>query len=291
MLAVAALVLQVAYFFARGTLTSLLLKTVVSEESVLEQLVSVSGVVVRDERVVAAPVTGTVRWVAAAGARLASGASVAKIYTADGGVQNIAAPVSGVMIPVLDGLEGVLQPNAMENIDVAEVRKLSQKTQAVADGAKVKQGSIFFKLVDNFSWYYLVNLSRADFTLLRPQKKSLRFAFSPQEEVSASWAVLSEDEDAVRLVFALSEDVEGAFLQRLSDAEIVVRRITGFVLPSSALISRGAETGVYILEKSQVSYLPVKVLGEVGENVVIEGVRTGRTVIKNPYLVSEGQRL
>lgn len=291
MLAVAALVLQVTYFFARGTLTSLLLKTVVSEESVLEQLVSVSGVIVRDERVVAAPVTGTVRWVAAAGARLASGASVAKIYTADGGVQNIAAPVSGVMIPVLDGLEGVLQPNAMENIDVAEVRKLSQKNQAVADGAKVKQGSIFFKLVDNFSWYYLVNLSRADFMLLRPQKKSLRFAFSPQEEVSASWAVLSEDEDAVRLVFALSEDVEGAFLQRLSDAEIVVRKITGFVLPSSALISRGAETGVYILEKSQVSYLPVKVLGEVGENVVIEGVRTGRTVIKNPFLVSEGQRL
>jgi len=291
MLAVAALVLQVTYFFARGTLTSLLLKTVVSEESVLEQLVSVSGVIVRDERVVAAPVTGTVRWVAAAGARLASGASVAKIYTADGGVQNIAAPVSGVMIPVLDGLEGVLQPNAMENIDVAEVRKLSQKTQAVADGAKVKQGSIFFKLVDNFSWYYLVNLSRADFALLRPQKKSLRFAFSPQEEVSASWAVLSEDEDAVRLVFALSEDVEGAFLQRLSDAEIVVRRITGFVLPSSALISRGAETGVFILEKSLVSYLPVKVLGEVGENVVIEGVRTGRTVIKNPFLVREGQRL
>ena len=291
MLAVAALVLLATYFLARSTLTSVLLKTVVSEESVLEQLVSVSGVIVRDEHVVAAPVTGTVRWVAVAGARLASGASVAKIYTADGGVQNIAAPVSGVMIPVLDGLEGVLQPNALENINVAEVRKLSQKSQAVQDGAEVKLGSIFFKLVDNFSWYYVVNLSRAEFALLTPQKNSLRFAFSPQEEVSASWMVLAENEDTVRLAFALNEDVEGAFLQRLSDAEIVVRRFTGFVLPSSALISRGAETGVYVLEKSLVSYLPVKVLGQVGENAVIEGVRAGRTVIKNPFLVSEGQRL
>ncbi|MBS3886268.1 MAG: hypothetical protein KGZ41_06880 [Dethiobacter sp.] len=290
-LVVAVLVLQVAYFFARSTLTGLLLKTVVSEESVLEQLVSVSGVIVREEHVVAAPVTGTVRWVAAAGARLAAGASVAKIYTADGDVQNIAAPVSGVMIPVLDGLEGALQPADLERVDVSEVRKLSEKNQAVPDGAEIKQGTIFFKLVDNFSWYYVVDLTRADFALLTPQRNRLRFAFSPEEEVPASWAVLKEDADTVRLAFALSEDVEGFFVQRLSDAEIVVSRITGFVLPSSALISRGAEQGVYLLEKSLVSFLPVKVLGEVGENVVIEGVRSGRTVIINPFLVREGQRL
>ncbi|MFW0861092.1 MAG: HlyD family efflux transporter periplasmic adaptor subunit [Dethiobacter sp.] len=291
MLVAAVLALQVAYFFAGSMLTRLLLKTVVSEESVLEQIVSVSGVIVRDERVVAAPVTGTVRWVTTAGARLATGANVAKIYTADGGVQNISAPVSGVMIPVLDGLEGALQPGDLERIDAAEVRKLSKKTQAVPDGAEVRQGSIFFKVVNNFSWYYVVDLSRDDFALLTSQRNRLRFAFSPQEEVLASWVVLKEGEDTVRLAFTLSEDVEGSFVQRLSDAEIVARRITGFVLPSSALISRGADTGVYLLEKSVVSYLPVKVLGEVGENVVIEGVRSGRTVIKNPLLVKEGQRL
>lgn len=291
MLAVTIFALQAAYFLAGSRLAGLLLKTVVSEESVLEQLVSVSGVIVRDERVVAAPVSGTVRWVAVAGARLAAGASVAKIYTGDGGVQNVAAPVSGVMIPVLDGLEGALQPGDLERIDAAEVRKLAKKIQAVPEGAEVKQGSIFFKMVNNFSWYYVVDLSRDDFALLTPQRNRLRFAFSPEEEVSASWEVLKEDEDTVRLAFALSEDVEGSFVERLSDAEIVVSRITGFVLPSSALVSRGAERGVYILEKSVVSYLPVKVLGEVGENVVIEGVRSGRTVIKNPSLVREGQRL
>jgi len=179
----------------------------------------------------------------------------------------------------------------LERVDVSEVRKLSEKNQAVPDGAEIKQGTIFFKLVDNFSWYYVVDLTRADFALLTPQRNRLRFAFSPEEEVPASWAVLKEDADTVRLAFALSEDVEGFFVQRLSDAEIVVSRITGFVLPSSALISRGAEQGVYLLEKSLVSFLPVKVLGEVGENVVIEGVRSGRTVIINPFLVREGQRL
>ncbi len=290
-LAAAVLALLAAYIFAGNTLTGWLLKTVVSEESVSEQLVSVSGVIVRDERVVAAPVSGTVRWVAAAGERLAAGASVAKIYTADGGVQNIAAPVSGVIISVLDGLEGALQPGDLERIDAAEVRKLSKKTQALSDGDAVKQGSILFKVVNNFSWYYVIDLSRDDFALLTSQRKRLRFAFSPEEEVQASWVVLKEDEDSVRLAFALSEDVEGSFVERLSDAEIVVRRMTGSVLPSTALISRGAEKGVYILEKSVVSFLPVKVLGEVGGNVVVEGVRCGRTVIKNPFLVREGQRL
>lgn len=291
LLIVAILVLQLAYSFTGNILTRLLLKTVVSEESAIEQLVSVSGVIVRDEMVVATPVTGIVRWVATAGARVAAGSSVAKIYTTDGGVQNIVAPVSGVMIPTLDGFEGILQPNALENIDVAKFRDQAKENQAVPDGANVTQGSIFFRVVNNFSWYYVAKLSRDDFSLLAPQRSRLRFAFSPKEEVSASWRVLGEDESGVRLAFALNEEVAGCFVQRFSDAEIVVSRTTGLILPSSALISRGAEIGVYILDKSVVRYLPVKVLAEVGEQVVVEGVRTGWTVIKNPFLVREGQRL
>lgn len=292
LLAVGLLVLQATYYLARNALAGMLVKTVISEDSVLEQVITANGVIVRNEHVVAAPATGVIRWSATGGNRVAVGADLGTIHAENGSIQVLKAPVPGVFIQELDGLEGELQPNALAGIDVAQIKKMPGKQYVVADGKEVKQGSMLYKIVNNYDWYFVAELSAKDVAALGERKSSrLRFAFSPDEEVWAAWSVVAENEDSMLVAFTLQEDVDGCFSQRLADADIIVRRITGLVLPSSALVLRGEEAGVYVIDKSVVRYIPVSVVETAGETIVVEGVRAGFTVITNPLLVREGQRL
>jgi putative membrane fusion protein len=292
LLVVGILVLQAAYSLGRGVLASMLVKTVISEDHVFEQNVSISGVIVRDEHAVVAPITGTVRWVVAAGDRLALGASVAVITPENGSSRNVSTPFSGVIIPELDGLEGNLHPNALHEIDMKEIGQMPQKTNRVMDGEEVWQGTMLFKVVNNYNWYFVTELTEEAYEALSERKTTtLRFSFAPEDEVGASWSVLSEEENRVRVAFEIKEDLEGYFTHRLADADLIVRRTRGLVLPTSALVMRGEETGVYVLNKSVVRYRPVNVLETDGKMVVVEGVPAGFTVITNPFLMKEGQRL
>lgn len=290
--AVGLLLLQATYSLARDALAGMLVKTVISEDSVLEQLISVSGVLVRDEYVVAAPVSGVIRWNMTEGNRVAVGTGVASIHTENGGVHLLKSPVPGVLVYKLDGLEGELQPNALATIEMSQLRKRSVKEHIIADGKDVSQGTMLYKIVNNYDWHFVAELTLRDFQSLDERKNSrLRFTFSPEEEIVATWKVVGEGEDTVTLAFTLKEDVEGCFSRRFAEAEIIVSRFTGLVLPSSALVLRGEEAGVYVIDKSVVRYLPVNVVETAGEQVVVEGVRTGFTVVTNPSLLREGQRL
>jgi putative membrane fusion protein len=292
LLAAAALVLQAAYSFARDALAGMLVRTVISEDTVLEQLIVAGGVIVREETVIAAPVTGTVRWVAEPGERLSVG-SRAAVITAENGMQrNIYVPASGVMVPELDGLEGLLHPKALESIDLKEIRRMRQKILATAEGEEVRQGTILLKVVNNYIWYFVSDIPVDELELLADRKTvPLRFDFAPDVEVSATWSELERDERLARVVFEIREEVAGCFTRRLAEAEVVARRTRGLILPETALLERGEDTGVYILDKAVVRFRPVEVLDYDGDTVVVSGVPHGFTVITNPRLVKEGQRL
>ncbi|EEG77606.1 HlyD family efflux transporter periplasmic adaptor subunit [Dethiobacter alkaliphilus] len=291
MLALGLLVLQVTYSLGRSVFASLFVDTVTSENSVLEHTVSASGVLVRDEHVVAAPLTGTLHWLVPQGERVPLGATVATITTAGGIQQKVTAPVPGMLIKQLDGLEGELQPKALADIRPEKINDV--KPQQAESGEDVQQGSIIFKLVDNYTWYFVAGMSRQEYNDFREFSASarLRFSFAPKEEVRSQSAKLSETDETVTVAFTLQQDIDGGFTERFAEADVIMRGTSGIVLPSSALLLRGDETGVYVVEKSVVRYRSVDVLDVAGDQVVVDGLRPGFPIITNPGLVREGQRL
>jgi putative membrane fusion protein len=287
-----ALVLHTAYKLARDALTGLLVRTVISEDTVLEQSISTRGVIIRDEQPVAAPVTGKVHWVAKAGERLSLGSRAAVITPENGSPRNIYVPVPGVIITDLDGLEGMFSPKDLREVEMKTVLQLKEKTHRIREGEEVRQGSMLFKIVNNYSWFFVAELSLPEAEALRERKSvSVRFQMAPGEEANAVWTLLKEDDERVLAAFEIKDEVKGCFTQRVTEAEIIIRRTRGLVLPESALVQRGEDTGVYILDKAVVRYRRVDVLEMSGDNVVVGGIPHGFTVITNPGLVKEGQRL
>jgi putative membrane fusion protein len=289
-LATLAFGIRAAYFFTADKVTALLLKTVIGDMGELENVIKVNGLIVRDEHPVAAPVTGTVHWLVKDGERLAVNIPVASISAADGTVHTVVTPFAGIVVRQLDGLEGMLQPQALDGVNVPQLLKTAVKHQQIEQAEAVPQGSMLFKVVNNFSWCYLFHLPDGT-ALPESDRHRLRFSFAPGRDLSGRTVLRRAENDSMTLAYEFTDDVDGFLWQRQAEAEIITGRIQGVILPLSALVEREGETGVFTLEKSVVRYRSVEVVGISGELVAVDGLRIGLRIITNPDLVREGRRL
>ncbi len=280
------------YSFGLDALGARFVRTVVVESGVLETLLAVEGVIVRKERVVTAPASGKLEWVVEEGERLSVGTLAARIKTGESTWQAVHTPAPGLIIMQLDGLEGVLQPQSLTEINVPLTRKLPLQQRSLLTGEEVTRGSVLFKMVDNFTWYYLIELSAHEYAGLSERASvTMRFSFTPDQDVTGRLDVVKQEDDKVTISFEINGAVDHCFKERFSSADVVTKRTRGTVLPASALIEQEGETGVYILDKSVVRYRPVDVLDAWQGKVVVSGLRIGFSVITNPNMFREGQRL
>lgn len=292
MAAAAFLLLQAGLTYARSVIAAKFVNIVISEEGVLEAGHIVRGIIVRDEKVVAAPITGVLHWKAAEGARLPAGAAAAYIAADDGTRHPVLTPRPGIVVTRLDGLEGLLRPQALPDLNVESIYAYAgQPEHRKAEGDNVRQGTILFKMVDNFSWYFALKLSEEEFAAMAEVKNvMLRFPFAPQDEVAARRRSTYEQKGMNTIILEVREDLPGFFAERFTSAEII-SRTGGIVLPGSALVMRGEERGVYVLENSVVRFRPVEVLKVTGNEMAVTGIGSGFRVIANPILVREGMRI
>ncbi|MBS3948364.1 MAG: hypothetical protein KGZ57_08710 [Dethiobacter sp.] len=285
--------LQALYSLSHNFIAARFVRTALAEKGFLQDSKSIHGVFIRAEQVVAAPVTGTLTWLVQGGERLAAGTPVAQLAAGEQlGNTTITSPLPGVVMLALDGLEGALQPQALETVDVVGLLKNPPPKQQFAAGDLIKQGSMLFKVVDNHRSYFL-------FALLAEEHRSLglatgqllRFSFDSGQEVSGKLVMQQTDEDAEKVIMAAELTADIRQPTRFAEAQLIFDKTRGIVVPTSALVQRGEEVGVYTLEQATVSYRPVEVLAAGEETVVVEGLRLGLKVIVNPRLVREGQRL
>ncbi|NLZ38662.1 MAG: hypothetical protein GX893_03535 [Firmicutes bacterium] len=292
-LAVGLLLLQLSWSAGRKVVAALFIKTITAQKGVLEQSLPVEGVIIRHERVMAAPVSGTLHWQVETGERLALGETVAKIVTVAGNTHTVTMPEPGVVVRELDGLESMLLPLLVENpvsLDFEKLKQSGLQVETLANGAEVQQGSLFFKIVNNHSWYYAVQFKKEHFISL-DGKQTVYLRFSGSENIAAQVKSLREDGEKITAVFMLQQSVDEYYRQRFLAAELIADRTAAIILPAQAIVLRDGQAGVYVLEKSYVRFLPVQVLQAGKEKVAVDGVREGMSVIVNPRLVKEGQKI
>lgn len=290
--AVAILLLQALFTLGHNFVAARFIQTVVADEGVLETVLPVKGAIAREERLVAAPATGILSWLADEGEKVAVGKDIARISLADGRIVTISAPVPGLLSFQLDGLEGTLVPHGLASVSTNFLEELVPSQRRTESGDMVSQGSLVGKIIDSFAWYFLASVPAEEVRGLDGAGTCrARFPFSRGEAVRGRLAYWGEEGDRVLLALEFDVDLDGYLNERFIEAEIVLKQTSGVVLPASALETREDGTGVYTLEKGTVRFRPVEVLAEVDGEVAVSGIPPGLSVITNPALVREGQRL
>ncbi|MCL2336306.1 MAG: hypothetical protein FWC60_02675, partial [Firmicutes bacterium] len=95
------------------------------------------------------------------------------------------------------------------------------------------------------------------------------------------------------LLLELSEYPDDFIHRRDIELQLVIRRLTGWLVPKDAVVFKDGRPGLYVILKQQVSWLPVTVTDRMGDTVSVtgDGLNDQLRYISNPDRVNEGTRL
>lgn len=274
----------------------------------LKEIISTTGYLVREEESVSAPTNGTLKKIFNEGARVRPNTVVAEVITpsmeTSTGQANkeMKAPRAGVVSYELDGLENLFTLENWNKLQPKEVLDLDEDQEREA---QVEQGRPLVKIVDNLapSYIYLQLKEKELGAIPFAEGDLIEFAITSeeaegfQEDIWARISHVKKENGYVQVLITNRRLKELALANRKLELEIIKNKYEGYVVPKDSLVIQDGKKGVYLVYKQVVRWVPVELVGTVGDEVAIKNVpdRTSLSenmqIIVNHGLVKEGQRV
>ncbi|WP_338819366.1 hypothetical protein MTCOM_07920 [Moorella thermoacetica] len=253
----------------------------------LEDNLPLEVYIAREEKVLTAPVTGTLTPVIPEGERVPVGATIANLLPVAAGTNPVAikAPYPGQVSYEVDGLEANLQPATLGNISYQDLKRLIALARPVTARGQVKEGEPVVRLVNNLDPLRLyVPLENWPAGWKVGQEVTLKVP-GDNDEVRARIIRLQDEGNQRAAVMEVATWDNSWLLPRQMAVVAVLRRYRGIILPASALdVGPGGEKGVYVLGANSFKWQPVTIVGQVGDQVAVRGLEAGAEVVLRPRL-------
>ncbi|MEW6661621.1 MAG: HlyD family efflux transporter periplasmic adaptor subunit [Bacillota bacterium] len=260
----------VAWTRTKDVIISRMVPTVVVLEGALQRQVPVEVLIIREEKVVAAPAAGIWSPVAREGERVKAGGVLANIGPVPGVTSSVSgpvpviAPVAGTVRYTIDGIEEVLAPRAILTYDWNSIRELgaSYNPTVYKPGEAVMPGQAVAKIINNLS---------PPFFFATAQEGSLAVAPKEGSHVKLEWNDgTSADASVVRwrrrgaeidfLLRALSGDKIP--LERMTSGKMVIEQWLGVIVPEKAIVTEQGKNGVLLVRSHGIVWHPVEIKGK-----------------------------
>lgn len=173
----------------------------------------------------------------------------------------VTAPVSGTYSGQVDGLEGVLTPEAVFQLTPSGLDGL-RLPEAAQDAGQTG------KLITASQWYFVTGLPLEEAErLTRGQKVTLRFSRDFSGEVEMKVAQVGQAENGrAAVVLSSTKSLSQITLLRRQTVELIYESTTGIRVPKAALRLMEEDgvqtTGVYAVVGVQAEWKPVSIVAE-----------------------------
>lgn len=275
------------------------LEVEIAQMGSIDHYVPVKAIFANEEYVIQAPTSGKVELLGKEGQRFRRGEAVAQIYPegAAPGTQSsqqpvqVSLPKGGLFFQKVDGLESVLTPHSLLEMDLAKI--LEQQGSLQAQTELIQAGASLGKVVDNL-------IPTVAFVEVQPTEeltvgKTIKFNLKGQVERAK---ILRKSDNPQGIVVQFEQYLDGSETSRIQELNWIARPSeNGVIIPKSALFTKGEELGVYVVQEGIFQFRNVKVLGEnetlvcvekSKEGAKTEGLPQGIPVVKNPRSGIEG---
>ncbi len=202
------------------------------------------------------------------------------------GIVPIAVSQAGYYSLVTDGFEGVLTPDLLQTLSLADLRGIESRRAAVPERT-------IGRLVFGQAWYLVCELpadaaercAEGDALVLRLEGEGL-----PSLPVTIER--LDKGEDGAILVVSCAERMQAMTALREVTAELSFRTYEGLRLPLEAVRTEDGETGVYVLVGAKARWKPAEILFSYGDFCLIRqeegGLRADDSVILTDKEIQDG---
>ncbi|MBE7037781.1 MAG: hypothetical protein E7404_02635 [Ruminococcaceae bacterium] len=158
--------------------------------------------------------------------------------------QNVFSPFPGVFSLNTDGYEKILTTENAKEMKYSDFKNISDKLKEKTSEEMVNDK---IKLIDNYEWCVAILLDKdraLDFEI--GEQVFLRLN-NEKKNINAKVESVSQDKgnNKVMIVSTTSYDAN-SYIQRSVDVELIKNIYTGLKVPSSALIKKDGQDGVYV---------------------------------------------
>ncbi len=291
------IVIFLAFTPVKNLVISKLIKYDTAQWELLEEKIPVQAVVIRDETLVTAPADGKYEAVVPEGEKVAHGRVIGYIQT-----QSSTTTVDEVKIPVKasragmisyhpDGLEGILKPDLLNNLDIDKISTLLQdKKETTPDFQKLEKGKPLCKIIDNLDnpFVYVQNFSGLS-TIKKGEIMSVQFPNGFKKRIVIQDIKKSSTKSVLMAEILDAPDL--SLKNRFISVDLIPRSYEGIVISKTSLVEKNNRPGVLIPREGIAKWVEVQVKDDVENRVIVSGLDVGSQYILNPSLVKEGQRI
>lgn len=193
------------------------------------------------------------------------------------------APASGAFTARIDGMENVLTTEALKDVSVDSLRELGNHTIQNSVAGQVDNGALVGKIVNNFNWSVaaIVPTVRVE-DVLEGDNVGIRFTDISAESIDGKVTKIKHGTDGNSVIVIESESyVETVYSTSKAKIQIVKERYEGFRVPAKSIRMSEDKTGVYIIRNNLARFVPVDILYNNQEWVIIaEPVESSQKTIK-----------
>lgn len=191
------------------------------------------------------------------------------------GIADQKALFPGIPVHTVDGYEEVLHPGGIDKIDPSGIE--SRDPSKVDLKRRIEAGDPVLKLVDNYEWFIIVQLSKSFSDGLNIGSVVSVEAGGQQDEFSVKASVCSIQEQERHRIVALriTDYVPGMLDKRFIDISVVQNSVSGLVVPAKAVIDGKQGPEVMVLYEGRTIGKRINIKGTDGNRVVVDSSQSG----------------
>lgn len=197
----------------------------------------------------------------------------------------VKAPDSGIVSFSSDGLEGILNPEAVSYITIDDIYALIRQEPTLVD-RESEDRIPFVRLIDPNKWFVASIITESNVFYNAGDEIELRFLENYERSFSGSISKISRGIRASLIVIELTDEIKAVMSTRAVKVE-VGKKIGGLMVPINSLIKQNGIYGVRVSHGVSSLFVPVEVLAFGDKYAIIEDVEDATEVDINTRLMLE----
>lgn len=189
------------------------------------------------------------------------------------------APMSGVVSFSIDGMEKLLSPSNIQNITYDEIKNTDIANNIIdinKSNSVVSCNQPVLKIIDNFSYYLVLPIKEGE---KLQEGKNYDIVFTSFDKATKGKLVRIADKSLG--VFRLNTDIEELSSNRKLEVEVLTGNFYGKMVPVDSLVISEGREGVYLIQRSNKVFKPVKVIVKNDKYAIVEGLKIGDKILLN----------
>ncbi len=266
------------------------INTKVAINETVKEIITVEGIILREEKIITAPERGKFFPLVKANSRVREGQIIGNIENGYG-INKKVVPVkiadAGLISYKIDNYEKILNPNSFFSLDLDsnKLKDIQERKIIISEGEEVFSGDPIARLTNNLKPILItIFMDKNNLKLILSQNnKNIKIKLSEEKIIRGE--ILNIETISDMLILKVNQWDKHLINERKKIFDIILKEYTGIVLPCEAIVKKENERGVVIKEDNNLKWEKITVLGELNNRIIVNGIEENTIIVLNPNII------